>query len=155
MSEDNSELSYEEQEEKDSSISSNKSISNNNSENAQTNSNKITEEDLNIFNTKLHSIQKGINTLKSKFGSLIENMKQDDYELQYGLSFFEAKQDMMNMYITNLLNYCCAKINGEQSISGMELIKENIKIASLIERVKSESYRNEIATFNKQDNKYK
>ena len=136
MSEDNSELSYEEQEEKDSSISSNKNISNNNSENAQTNSNKITEEDLNIFNTKLHSIQKGINTLKSKFGSLIENMKRDDYELQYGLSFFEAKQDMMNMYITNLLNYCCAKINGEQSISGMELIKENIKIASLIERVK-------------------
>ena len=136
MSEDNSELSYEEQEEKDSSISSNKNESNNVSENDQTNSSKISEEELNIFNTKLHSIQKGINTLKSKFSSLIENMKRDDYELQYGISFFEAKQDMMNMYITNLLNYCCAKINGEQPISGMSLITENIKIASLIERVK-------------------
>ena len=139
MSEDNSELSYEEQEEKDSSISSNKNESNNvseNDQNDQTNSSKISEEELNIFNTKLHSIQKGINTLKSKFSSLIENMKRDDYELQYGISFFEAKQDMMNMYITNLLNYCCAKINAEQPISGMSLITENIKIASLIERVK-------------------
>ena len=36
---------------------------------------------------------------------MIDNMKREDYELQYGLSFFEAKQDMMNMYLTNLLNY--------------------------------------------------
>ena len=136
MKEDNSELSYEEQEEKEESISDNKNSINNDLENDQTNSNKISEEELYIFNTKLHSIQKGINTLKSKFASLIENMKRDDYELQYGLSFFEAKQDMMNMYITNLLNYCCTKISGEQPISGMPLIKENIRIASLIERVK-------------------
>ena len=136
MKEDNSELSYEEQEEKEESISENKNSINNDLENDQTNSNKISEEELYIFNTKLHSIQKGINTLKSKFASLIENMKRDDYELQYGLSFFEAKQDMMNMYITNLLNYCCAKISGEQPISGMSLITENIRIASLIERVK-------------------
>ena len=136
MKEDNSELSYEEQEEKEESISDNKNSINNDLENDQTNSNKISEEELYIFNTKLHSIQKGINTLKSKFASLIENMKRDDYELQYGLSFFEAKQDMMNMYITNLLNYCCAKISGEQPISGMSLIIENIRIASLIERVK-------------------
>ena len=136
MKEDNSELSYEEQEEKEESISDNKNSINNDLENDQTNANKISEEELYIFNTKLNSIQKGINTLKSKFASLIENMKRDDYELQYGLSFFEAKQDMMNMYITNLLNYCCAKISGEQPISGMPLIKENIRIASLIERVK-------------------
>jgi len=136
MKEDNSELSYEEQEEKEESISDNKNVINNDLEKDETNTNKISEEELYIFNTKLHSIQKGINTLKSKFASLIENMKRDDYELQYGLSFFEAKQDMMNMYITNLLNYCCAKINGEQPISGMSLITENIKIASLIERVK-------------------
>ena len=98
--------------------------------------NKISEEELNIFNTKIHSIQKGINTLKSKFSSLTENIKKEEYELQYGLSFFEAKQDMMIMYITNLLNYCYTKICGEQSISGMPLITENIMISSLIERVK-------------------
>ena len=136
MKEDNSELSYEEQEEKEDSISNNENELKNSAENDQTNSNQITEEELNIFNSKLHSIQKGVNTLKSKFASMIDNMKREDYELQYGLSFFEAKQDMMNMYITNLLNYCCAKINGEQPISGMSLITENIKISSLIERVK-------------------
>ena len=105
MKEDNSELSYEEQEEKEDSISNNENELKNSAENDQTNSNQITEEELNIFNSKLHSIQKGVNTLKSKFASLIDNMKREDYELQYGLSFFEAKQDMMNMYITNLLNY--------------------------------------------------
>ena len=97
---------------------------------------KISEEELNLFNNKLHSIQKGINTLKSKFGSLLENIKKDDYELQYGLSFFESKQDMMLIYITNLLNYCYAKILGNQSITELPIISDNIKISSLIERIK-------------------
>ena len=97
---------------------------------------KISEEELNTFNNKLHSIQKGINTLKSKFSSLIENIKKDDYELQYGLSFFESKQDMMLIYISNLLNYCYTKISGTKSISDLPIITDNIKIASLIERIK-------------------
>ena len=97
---------------------------------------KISEEELNLFNNKLHSIQKGINTLKSKFGSLLENIKKDDYELQYGLSFFESKQDMMLIYITNLLNYCYTKILGNQSITELPIISDNIKISSLIERIK-------------------
>jgi hypothetical protein len=97
---------------------------------------KISEEELNTFNNKLHSIQKGINTLKSKFGSLLENIKKDDYELQYGLSFFESKQDMMLIYITNLLNYCYTKILGQDSISESPIISDNIKISSLIERIK-------------------
>ena len=100
------------------------------------NNDKISEEELNIFNTKLHSIQKGINTLKSKFSSLIENIQRDNYELQYGLSFFESKQDMMIMYITNILNYCYQKILGNKPLSGNQLITDNIKISSLIERVK-------------------
>ena len=111
-------------------------IDNKDIEKTNKDSNKISEEELNIFNTKIHSIQKGVNTLKSKFGSLLEKMKQEDYELQYGLSFFEAKQDMMIMYITNLLNYCYTKISGKESIQGMPFITDNIKIASLIERVK-------------------
>ena len=100
------------------------------------NDEKISEEEINTFNGKLHSIQKGLNTLKSKFDSLIENMKKDDYELQYGLSFFESKQDMMIIYISNLLNYCKAKIEGEKSILDLPFIDDNIKIASLIERIK-------------------
>ena len=100
------------------------------------NDEKISEEELNTFNSKLHSIQKGLNTLKSKFDSLIENMKKDDYELQYGLSFFESKQDMMIIYISNLLNYCKEKIEGEKSILDLPFIEDNIKIASLIERIK-------------------
>ena len=136
MEEDNSEiLNEEESEEKEESLSEN----NNNqkeSVNDQEDSNKINEEELTLFNTKLHSINKGINTLKSKFTSLIENIQKDDYELQYGLSFFEAKQDMMNTYITNLLNYCYLKICGKEPLSGNNLISDNICISSLIERVK-------------------
>ena len=63
-------------------------------------------------------------------------MKKDDYELQYGLSFFESKQDMMIIYISNLLNYCKAKIEGEKSVLDLPFIDDNIKIASLIERIK-------------------
>ena len=100
------------------------------------NDEKISEEELNTFNSKLHSIHKGLNTLKSKFDSLIDNMKKDDYELQYGLSFFESKQDMMIIYISNLLNYCKAKIEGEKSVLDLPFIDDNIKIASLIERIK-------------------
>ena len=100
------------------------------------NEEKISEEDLNTFNNKLHSIQKGVNTLKSKFGALIENIKKDDYELQYGLSFFESKQDMMLIYITNLLNYCYTKLLGQESITESPIISDNIKLASLIERIK-------------------
>ena len=100
------------------------------------NEEKISEEELNAFNTKLHNIQKAVNTLKSKFGSLIENIQKEDYELQYGLSFFESKQDMMLIYISNLLNYCFTKLSGNQSISDLPIIPENIKISSLIERIK-------------------
>ena len=135
MEEDNSEILNEESEEKEESVSEN----NNNkkeSSNDKEDSNKISEEELTLFNTKLHSIHKGINTLKSKFTSLIENIQKEDYELQYGLSFFEAKQDMMNTYITNLLNYCYLKICGEEPLSGNNLISDNIRISSLIERVK-------------------
>ena len=115
---------------------SNKEQKDLNNDDDDNNNIQITEEDLNSFNTKLHSIQKGINTLKSKFSSLIGNMQSEDYELQYGLSFFESKQDMINMYITNLLKYCYLKICANQPISGNPLLKENIKISSLIERVK-------------------
>ena len=100
------------------------------------NNEKISEEELNIFNNKLHSILKGVNALKSKFDSLLDNIRKDDYELEYGLSFFESKQDMMMIYITNLLNYCKVKIEGSQSINNLPFIEDNIKIASLIERIK-------------------
>ena len=133
MKEDNSdEISKEEIEEE----SNNNSNNEKETESEKKDLEKISEEELNIFNNKLHSIQKGINTLKSKFSSLIENIKKDDYELQYGLSFFESKQDMMNIYITNLLQYCYTKICATQPISGMPLVSDNIKISSLIERVK-------------------
>ncbi len=134
MKEDNSdEISKEEIEEEESNNNSNNEKE---TESDKKDKEKISEEELNIFNNKLHSIQKGINTLKSKFSSLIENIKKDDYELQYGLSFFESKQDMMNIYITNLLQYCYTKICATQPISGMPLVSDNIKISSLIERVK-------------------
>ena len=134
MSEDNSdEISKEEIEEEEENNNINKEKE---SESEEKDKEKISEEELNIFNNKLHSIQKGINTLKSKFSSLIENIKKDDYELQYGLSFFESKQDMMNIYITNLLQYCYTKICATKPISGMPLVSDNIKISSLIERVK-------------------
>ena len=139
MKEDNSDLSSDEiqiEEEEEEEREKENEIDNKVIEKTNKDSNKISEEELNIFNTKIHSIQKGVNTLKSKFGSLLEKMKQEDYELQYGLSFFEAKQDMMIMYITNLLNYCYTKISGKESIQGMPFITDNIKIASLIERVK-------------------
>ena len=135
MKEDNSdEISKEEIEEEEE--SNNNSNNEKETESDKKDKEKISEEELNIFNNKLHSIQKGINTLKSKFSSLIENIKKDDYELQYGLSFFESKQDMMNIYITNLLQYCYTKICATQPISGMPLVSDNIKISSLIERVK-------------------
>ena len=139
MKEDNSDLSSDEiqiEEEEEEEREKENEIDNKDIEKNNKDSNKISEEELNIFNTKIHSIQKGVNTLKSKFGSLLEKMKQEDYELQYGLSFFEAKQDLMIMYITNLLNYCYTKISGKESIQGMPFITDNIKIASLIERVK-------------------
>ena len=100
------------------------------------NNETISEEELNIFNNKLHSILKGVNALKTKFDSLLDNIRKDDYELQYGLSFFESKQDMMMIYITNLLNYCKAKIEGSLPINNLPFIEDNIKIASLIERTK-------------------
>ena len=132
----NEEIEQEIEEESDNENDNENLIEKNESEKEDNNSNKINEEELNIFSNKLHSIQKGINTLKSKFSSLIENIQKEDYELQYGLSFFESKQDMMIIYITNLLNYCYTKICGNQSISGMPIITDNIKIASLIERIK-------------------
>ena len=132
----NEEIEQEIEEESDNENDNENLIEKNESEKEDNNSNKINEEELNIFSNKLHSIQKGINTLKSKFSSLIENIQKEDYELQYGLSFFESKQDMMIIYISNLLNYCYTKICGNQSISGMPIITDNIKIASLIERIK-------------------
>jgi hypothetical protein len=132
----NEEIEQEIEEESDNENDDENLIEKNGAEKEDNNSNKINEEELNIFSNKYHSIQKGINTLKSKFSSLIENIQKEDYELQYGLSFFESKQDMMIIYITNLLNYCYTKICGNQSISGMPIITDNIKIASLIERIK-------------------
>ena len=97
---------------------------------------KISEEELEIFKNKFQSIQKGINILKSKFESLFDKIQNEDYELQYGLSFFESKQDMMLIYITNLLNICYTKICGNKPISDLPIITDNLKISSLIERIK-------------------
>ena len=72
MSEDNSdEISKEEIEEEEENNNINKEKE---SESEEKDKEKISEEELNIFNTKLHSIQKGINTLKSKFTSMNYNM---------------------------------------------------------------------------------
>ena len=97
---------------------------------------KIDEEEVIIFSNKINSIYKNITTLKTKYESLIDKIKDEKYELQYGLSFFESKQDLMLIYISNLINFISEKIKAEQSITNLPFLTDNIKITSLIERIK-------------------
>ena len=97
---------------------------------------KIDEEEVEIFSNKIKTIYKNINALKTKYESLIEKIKDEKYELQYGLSFFESKQDLMLIYISNLLNFISEKIKANQSITNLPFLTDNIKITSLIERIK-------------------
>lgn len=97
---------------------------------------KITERELVSFNNKIEHIYKTISLLKPKINSMVENIKKKDYELQYGLSFFESKQDMLLIYLSNILFYCLSKICGSKSIEDLHYIKDNIKLSSIIERIK-------------------
>ena len=78
---------------------------------------KTSEEELNAFNTKLHNIQKAVNTLKSKFGSLIENIQKEP-TIDEIIDFIEAL-------------YNCVQFSSECVIIGMIYIDRIIALTGL------------------------
>lgn len=94
-------------------------------------------DDVLTFSTSLRSIKSQIDELNSKLSSLSSNLDSEDIEVKYGLSYYEAKQNMFLIYLSELIAYLASKVNAANSIDESPIVQNLIKIKALIEKEKN------------------
>lgn len=94
-------------------------------------------DDVLTFSTSLRSIKSQIDELNSKLSSLSTNLDSEDIEVKYGLSYYEAKQNMFLIYLSELIAYLASKVNATNSIDESPIVQNLIKIKALIEKEKN------------------
>ena len=94
-------------------------------------------DDVLTFSTSLRSIKSQIDELNSKLSSLSSNLDSEDIEVKYGLSYYEAKQNMFLIYLSELIAYLSSKVNAANSIDESPIVQNLIKIKALIEKEKN------------------
>ena len=89
------------------------------------------------FSNSMLSIKSQIDELNSKLGNLSNNLDSDNIEVKYGLSYYESKQNLFIIYLTELISYMLSKVNAVHSIDDSPVVQNLIKIKALIEKEKN------------------
>jgi hypothetical protein len=96
---------------------------------------KITEEDRDAFNNYLFGLRSNIDEVTKKLTFLNSSLDSDKAEMGYGISYLDAKNNMMLVYLTNLIMYSTMKTAG-QDIDDTDTVKQLIYIKTILERSK-------------------
>ena len=89
------------------------------------------------FSNSMLSIKSQIDELNSKLSNLSNNLDSDNIEVKYGLSYYESKQNLFIIYLTELVSYMLSKVNAVHSIDDSPVVQNLIKIKALIEKEKN------------------
>jgi hypothetical protein len=95
----------------------------------------VTQEDKELFNSYLYDIRKNIDELNKKLNFLNTSLEGEKAEMGYGLSYLDAKNNMMLMYLTDLIMYSTMKTAG-QDIDSSDIVKQMIHTKTIMERSK-------------------
>ena len=74
------------------------------------------------------TIKSQINEVNLKLTNLIKNIDSDKMEIKYGLSYFESKQNMFIMYLTELISYLISKTNASKSIDDSPIVRNLLNL---------------------------
>lgn len=96
---------------------------------------EISKDDKKEFNNYLNGIRSNVDDINKKMTGLIESFKSEKAETKYGLSYLDAKNNLMIMYLTNLISYSLLKVNGN-SVNKHSLIKKLILEKTILEKSK-------------------
>lgn len=88
------------------------------------------------FSNTMTTIKSQINEVNLKLTNLIKNIDSDKMEIKYGLSYFESKQNMFIMYLTELISYLISKTNASKSIDDSPIVRNLLNLKGLIEKTK-------------------
>ena len=94
------------------------------------------EDEINIFENNISNIKENVSNLNEKLVNLINNLNDNNIQFKYGLSFFDAKNNLFLMYLIELLLYINYKLNPNESIKNSDLLKQLIINKTLIEKLK-------------------
>jgi hypothetical protein len=96
---------------------------------------RVTQEDKETFNSYLYDVRKNIDELNNKLSFLNHSLESEKAEMGYGISYLDAKNNMMMVYLTNLIMYSIAKMTGTD-IDDSKTVKKLIHIKTIMERSK-------------------
>ena len=105
-------------------------------ENLNENKEIITSEDKEEFSEHLTKLRSSISELNLKTNSLITNLKSQKAEIKYGVSYLDAKNNMMLIYLINLVLYSLGKSKGdynEQSVKNLIYLKTILEKSKVID----------------------
>ena len=94
------------------------------------------DDEINIFEQNISNIKENITNLNEKLVNLLNNLNDNNIQFKYGLSFFDAKNNLFLMYLIELLLYINYKLNPNESIKNSDLLKQLIINKTLIEKLK-------------------
>jgi hypothetical protein len=95
----------------------------------------ITKGDKDQFNNYLSDIRKNIDELSEKVKLFGDNLESDKAEMGYGISYLDAKNNMMLGYLMELIMYSLMKTTGKD-IDESETVRQLITTKTILERSK-------------------
>lgn len=97
---------------------------------------EVNNEDVKEFNHTVNNIRESIGDVTKKVSNLISSLKTSEKaDMKYGLSYLDAKNNMMLVYLTDLICYSLLKIKGEK-INNHTVVKQLIYLKTILERSK-------------------
>lgn len=87
------------------------------------------------FNSHINNIRSGIDTLNTKLSGLLTSFKSNKAETKYGISYLDTKNNMMLLYLSNLIFYSLSKASGDR-IEDNSVVKKLIYLKTLLEKSK-------------------
>ena len=94
------------------------------------------KEEKELFNNQINSLRSSVDETNKKLSSLISNLNNPNKaEMKYGISYLDSKNNIMLIYLTNLVFYSILKSNGK-SINNSPVINRLIYLKTLLEKSK-------------------
>lgn len=93
----------------------------------------VTKEDKDSFNELISKLRSSVGEVNNKMSTLITNLKSEKAEIKYGVSYLDAKNNMMLIYLLNIVLY---SLNKSQGNYDEKVIKNLIYLKTILEKSK-------------------
>jgi hypothetical protein len=96
---------------------------------------EVDEDQIKQFNKQLFNVRSSIDEVNKKLSFLDTNLDTEKADMKCGISYLDAKNHMMLVYLTNLTMFSMMKTSG-RDIDKSEITKKLVYLKTLLEKTK-------------------